>query len=90
MKAKANLFYAAAMGWLLLLVIHLFSIAGIDVMEKIPVARVLYIVIFIVWVPAILQLKKNEALKQYSRKEMQGRQNSFGMPGLFFSTHLNG
>ncbi len=59
---KKMLFYLAVIGWLLGLTIHIFSIAQIDVEEKIPFIWLLHLGIFVVWLPAILTLRKNEEL----------------------------
>lgn len=59
---KKTLFYLAVIGWLLGLTIHILSIARIDVEEKVPFIWGLHVGIFVVWVPAILTLRKNKEL----------------------------
>lgn len=60
---KKILFYVAVAGWALGLIVHLLSAAGTDVADKVPFIRLLHIGIFIVWIPAILELNKNKLQK---------------------------
>jgi len=60
---KKFLFFLAVIGWTLGLTVHLLSIAQIDVEEKVPAIWFLHVGIFIVWLPAILEMRKNEELK---------------------------
>jgi hypothetical protein len=57
---KKLLFYFAATGWALGLIINLLAWFDIDVSEYLPFIWVLHIGIFIVWIPAIIQLKKKQ------------------------------
>ena len=57
------LIFLAVIGWVLGFTVHILSIAQIDVEEKVPSIWFLHIGIFIVWIPAILEMRKNEVLK---------------------------
>ena len=74
------LFYFAVTGWTLGLIVHLVSLLGIDVTEKIPFIWILHIGIFVVWLPTILNLRKNEKLKEFSQSGLLTRMN----PLVFF------
>lgn len=65
---KKILFFVAATGWMLGLTVHLLSLSGVDVMEKVPFVWLLHLGIFAIWVPTILSLKK--------KKELRGNQDS--------------
>lgn len=64
---KKFLFYFALIGWLLGLLVHVLSITGIDVAEKAPFVWFLHIGIFVVGIPVVFELKKNEELQQYQQ-----------------------
>jgi hypothetical protein len=55
--------YLAFTGWLLSLIIHLLSINHMDVQEKYPWVWVLHIGIFFVWIPAIRELRRYQAIQ---------------------------
>lgn len=81
---KKLLFYFAATGWTLGLMVHLFSIADIDITEKVPLVWVLHIGIFVVWLPAILELKKNKELQEYQQSGMMTKMNFFPFFKIIF------
>jgi hypothetical protein len=56
---KRFFFYFAATGWAVSLVVHLLSLAGVDVAATVPAIWVLQIGIFVVWLPAIVFLQKD-------------------------------
>jgi hypothetical protein len=72
---KKFLFYFAVLGWTLGLIVHLLSLADVDVTDKVPFVWVLNIGIFVVWLPTVLILKKNEELKEYQRSGKFNRTN---------------
>jgi hypothetical protein len=70
---KKALFYLALTCWMLGLLIHLLSIADINVTEKVPFVWVLHLLIFVVWFPVVLDLKNNEELQEYQQAGMLNR-----------------
>lgn len=60
---KKFLFFLAVIGWTMGLTVHILSIAQIDVEEKVPLIWFLHVGIFVVWLSAILVMRKNEELK---------------------------
>lgn len=54
---KKFIFYLAAAGWIISLVIHILSLAKTDVEASIPYIWILHIGIFAVWIPAIRVLR---------------------------------
>lgn len=69
-------FYFATLGWILSLVVHLFSVAHIDVQDQYPFVPILHIGIFVAWLPAVLLLVKN--------KKKSGIQEESANPITFF------
>lgn len=63
---KKYLFYFAALGWGLSLIIHLSALAGIDVSENIPFIWLLHVGIFAVWLPVVLELRKEQDVQNGS------------------------
>jgi hypothetical protein len=61
---KKFLFFFAVTGWILAVTAHLLSLADYDVNEQFPFVWILHVGIFIVWIPTVLNLKKNEELKE--------------------------
>lgn len=72
------LFYFAVTGWGSGLIVHLLSLAGFDVSDKVPYVWVLHIGIFVAWFPAILSMKRNGELKAYKQSGLQNRLNPLG------------
>ncbi|MEN2400167.1 hypothetical protein GKZ90_0010285 [Flavobacterium sp. MC2016-06] len=70
---KKFLFYFAFTGWCLGLIVHLLSLADIDVTEKAPFVWLLHIGIFVVWLPIVLDLKNNEELQAYQQSGILNR-----------------
>ena len=81
---KKFLFYFALTGWTLGLIVHILSLSDIDVTEKVPFVWLLHIGIFIVWLPIVLDLKKNEELQEYQKSEMLNRMNPIGFFKIIF------
>ncbi len=65
---KKYLFYFAAFGWALSLLIHLLALADIDVTESVPFVWLLHLGIFVVWLPVLLELRKEQDLQNGSFK----------------------
>ena len=81
---KKYLFYFAVTGWVLGLIVHLLSLADVDITEKAPFVWGLHVGIFVVWFPAILELKNNEELKTYQHSGILKRMNPFGFFKIIF------
>jgi hypothetical protein len=81
---KKYLFYFALTGWTLGMLVHILSLADIDVTEKVPFVWLLHIGIFVVWVPVVLDLKKNEELQEYQQSGMLNRMNPIGFFKILF------
>jgi hypothetical protein len=63
------LFYFAATGWTLGLIVHLTALIGdYDLSRPIPFIWVLHIGIFVVWLPTIWELRKNQELKDFKTR----------------------
>lgn len=77
---KIALFWIAVTGWTLALLVHILSIFDVDVQGKAPYVWLLHIGIFVVYVPAILSLRKNTRFKTF---ESSGTPNRIGPFGLF-------
>ena len=71
------LFWLAVTGWILGLTVHILSLASIDVTEKIPFVWMLHIGIFVVWIPAVLVLRKSRELKDLQRPGTLSKMNPF-------------
>jgi len=67
---KKAIFYFALVGWTLGLLVHLLSIFDVDVAAKAPLVWLLHVGIFIAFIPAILELKKNRELQTYQKSDM--------------------
>ena len=81
---KKFLFYFAVTGWTLGLIVHLLSIAEFDISDKVPFVWVLHIGIFVVWIPMVLSLRKNEELNNYQQSSVLNRVNPFGFFKIIF------
>lgn len=80
---KKYLFYVAAIGWGLSLLIHLLALADIDVTASIPFVWLLHVGVFVVWLPVVLELRKEQDLQNGS---FLNRMN----PMSFFKTVFKG
>jgi len=63
---KNILFIVALLGLVLSLIAHGFAIFGIDILNTVPYLWVLHIGIFVVFFPAIIQVKRRAKLKNTS------------------------
>jgi hypothetical protein len=75
MVAKKMLFWTAVTGWGLSVTVHLLSWADVDVKSWFPAVWLLHIGIFVVWIPAILQLRKNPAFQLQRQSGLMQRLN---------------
>lgn len=72
------LFWFALTGWLISLIIHILSIADVDVTNKVPFVWILHIGVIVIWVPAILIMKKSRDLNKYANSKASAK------PGIFY------
>ena len=78
------LFYFAITGWTLGLIVHLLAIADYNATEKVPFIWLLHISVFIVWLPAVLILTKNEELKAFRQSGSFRQLNPIVASKIFF------
>jgi hypothetical protein len=64
---KKYLFYFAAICWILGLIVHIQSLIGINVTEQFPYIWLLHVGIFVVWIPVVLDLNKNDEYREAQR-----------------------
>lgn len=57
---KRILFFIALLGAISAIIVHVSTILGIDVADKVPFIWVLHVLIFVVWIPTIFSLKKEQ------------------------------
>lgn len=69
---KKIIFLLAALGLILGLIVHIVSILGIYIGDSIPFIWVLHLAIFIVWLPTILELRKN---KEFMAADAKSKRN---------------
>ena len=69
------LFLFAGFGWMSALIVNILSIVDIDISERVPFIWLLHIGIFVVWIPAILKLKKNQAFNHLQKSSILARGN---------------
>ncbi|MBI1184987.1 hypothetical protein GC194_11995 [bacterium] len=63
-KVNAFFFYLAFAGWLLAVATNLLAWLGINVADYVPFIWGLHIGIFVVWIPTVLFLKRNEKINE--------------------------
>lgn len=80
---KQGFFYFAMTAWVLTLIIHLFTFADINLSQYFSLV-ILGIGVFVVWVPAILNLKKNKNLQEYQSSDVLNRFNPVGFQNVLF------
>jgi len=78
------LFFFAVIAWISGLLVHILSLADVDVAGNLPFVWILHIGIFVVWIPMILHLRKNEELKQFRQLSKQDRTNSASFINIIF------
>jgi hypothetical protein len=81
---KKILFGLAVTGWSLGLIVHLLSLADFDVTSKVSFVWLLHLGIFVVWLPAVIDLKKNEELKEFQRSGLLNRMNLVAFYKIIF------
>ncbi|MDB5137515.1 MAG: hypothetical protein JWP37_4118 [Mucilaginibacter sp.] len=72
------LFYIAAVGWLCALYINLYALQGVDLSAKYYTVWLLHAGVFFVWIPAVLELRKNEEWKQLRSNSRSNAIRPFG------------
>ncbi len=78
---KKHFCFIAGLGFTLGLIVHIISLQGIYIGDKAPYIWVLHAGILVVWLPAILEFKKNPDLKQPSSSTIT---NPFKFYGTIF------
>lgn len=81
---KKFLFYFAISSWSMGLIVHLLSLADIAITDKVPLVWILHLGIFVVWIPTILDLRKNEELKAYQQSRLQNKANPLDFLKIIF------
>lgn len=71
-------FYPAAAGWIAGFIIHVLTFADIDVADRFPFIWILHLMIFVVWIPAIIKIRK-----------MQTHQPISNIPGRNLFSRIN-
>ncbi len=71
------LFFFAATGWTLALIVHLLSLSGFDLSKRVPFIWLLHLGIFVVWIPVVLDWNKNEYFKTIRQSGIANRMNPF-------------
>jgi flagellar biosynthesis protein FlhB len=64
-KLKKIFFYLAIVGWCLSLIVHIYSIAGVNLEDEYPYVFLLHLGVFIVWAPAMVISVKNSGVKPF-------------------------
>jgi hypothetical protein len=59
-----KLFYMAVVGWGAAVVIHSFTLVGVDVAFFVPFLGLLHVGVFAVWLPAVLKMRRAKVLHQ--------------------------
>lgn len=80
------IFYFAIIGWLSALVVHVLSIANVDSTAGMPVVWILHAGIFVVWLPMIFYLKKNEEVQAFYKLSKNQRSAGALLKVLFKHT----
>ena len=57
-KSEKVFFYVALSGFILSFLVHIISLSGINLQEKVPFVMVLHIVVFVAFIPAVLKMNK--------------------------------
>lgn len=81
---KIFLFYFAITGWVLACLAHLLTLAGFNVFAEVPFIWILHIGIFVVFVPAIFFLNKNEEFQAYQQAKKERRKAASGLVSIVF------
>ena len=76
---KKILFYFAVAGWLMSLFVNLNALEGVNLSVEYGYVWLLHVGIFLIWIPAILELRKNEELKQFRTKTLTNGLKPFAM-----------
>lgn len=74
---KKILFIFAFVGWTLGTFVHILTFFDIDASAQTPFVWLLFVGIFVVWLPTILELKKNEAFKSFGKTSINNQINPF-------------
>ena len=81
---KKFLFYFALTAWIVGIIVHILSLSGTDVSEKIPFVWLLHIGIFVVWSPVVRDLKENKELQEVQQSDVSNRKDATGFYKIVF------
>ncbi len=81
---KKYLFFLALAGWIMATVAHILSLVRMDVAEIFPYIWLLHIGIFVVFVPMVFDMQKNEELKEYKNSILGKKINVIEMYKVIF------
>lgn len=84
---KRTLFFIAVFGWCAGLAVHLLSLMDIDVRAYFEPIWLLHIGIFVVFVPAVFELNKNESIKEL--RKANKKPGSFELYKIIFQNTPN-
>lgn len=80
---KKVLFYFAMTAWILAFVMHFLTFENINLAQYFPIF-VLFIGVFVVWVPTVFSLRKNRSLQEYQSSHLLNRFNPVGFQKALF------
>ena len=72
---KKVLFTLALLGWIASLTVHLSSLDGSDISKEYPIVMALHAGVFVVFIPMIFYLKKDETYQLFQKSELSIRMN---------------
>jgi len=76
---KIALFFVAVLGWIAGLTVHVLAIRGTDVEDTIPYIWILHVGIFFVWLPTILEMRKNTELTSHRQSGIMNKLTPIGL-----------
>lgn len=74
---KKVLFSMACLGWIASAIVHVTAISGADLSDRYPFVMGLHAGIFVVWIPMLLSLKKDEAYNKFQQSGTIRKSNPF-------------
>ena len=81
---KKYIFYFATLGWILSLIVHLLSIADIDIREYFPFIIILHFGIFVVWIPTVLNMRESPEIKEFEQQSFFKKMNPVTFVKIIF------
>jgi hypothetical protein len=81
---KQFFFFFAVAGWILSLIVHALALNDVNVTESAPYVWALHVGIFVVWLPAIIYLNKNQELRELKKTNPFATMNPVTVFRIFF------